>query len=79
MEYKSGSSARRAAYKADKITIDDRKILVDMECERELKGTHAIYVAPHLSVPPSLPPSLSLTPPLPDTRMAAHQWCETTP
>ena len=36
IEYKSGSSARRAASRADKMRVDDREILVDMECEREL-------------------------------------------
>ena len=38
IEYKSGSSARKAASRADKMRVDDREILVDMECERELKG-----------------------------------------
>lgn len=38
IEYKSGTSAHRAATQADKMMVDDREILVDMECERELKG-----------------------------------------
>lgn len=39
IEYKSGSSARKAVSRGNKMTLDGRELLVDMECERELKGT----------------------------------------
>ena len=52
IEYKSGSSARKAASRADKMRVDDREILVDMECERELKGTYNsnLYYAATISI-----------------------------
>ena len=52
IEYKSGSSARKAASRADKMRVDDREILVDMECERELKGIYKsnLYYAATISI-----------------------------
>ena len=53
IEYKSGSSARKAASRADKMRVDDREILVDMECERELKGFYNysnLYYAGTISI-----------------------------
>ena len=52
IEYKSGSSARKAASRADKMRVDDREILVDMECERELKGIYNsnLYYAATISI-----------------------------
>ncbi|XP_067935173.1 U11/U12 small nuclear ribonucleoprotein 35 kDa protein-like [Watersipora subatra] len=38
IEYKSGTAARKAAARANKMVLDDRELLVDMECERELEG-----------------------------------------